>query len=243
MKIKDVIKMVANLLQLGNVADADLDDFANLDEQTKKDINLIISCINMVLCDIATDYMPLKTAEQILVSDGCFNLKTLSKDFHKLISIDTIEKYIVENEVLKIKDGSYAINYSYLPKIYGIDQNSEASSEDQNEGENNSQTGDSGTIGDNYSVGGGALEYVITDDGEGYYSDSNSNSDEQVNDTIDDFDSRLTIYALSFGVASEFCLISGNYSESEMWNSKFQNAMSVCTRQIGVPSLKTRRWL
>ena len=57
MKVKDVIKQVAIFLGLTNVMDANLDNFDNLDLQTKKDINLILSSVNEVLCDIATDYL------------------------------------------------------------------------------------------------------------------------------------------------------------------------------------------
>ena len=250
MKVKEVIKVVANLLQLGNVLDADLDNATNLNSQTQKDINLIVSCINMVLCDVATDFLPLKAQENIVVSGGEFDLKNLNHDFHKLLSVETIEKFFVENEMLKIKDGSYVINYSYLPKIVRVDFSALNAA---NDGENGSGGTNSteiisddgegdGTIGDNYSTGGSNLVYEIDDNGEGSYIDSNVIG-VGLNNTIEDVDPRLTIFALSFGVASEFCLVSGNYSESEMWNSKYQNAMNVCMRKMKISELKTRRWI
>jgi hypothetical protein len=183
MEIKDVIKQTATILQLSNVVDANLDNFNNLDAQTKKDVNLLISCINEVLCDIATDYLPLKTTEQIVVSDGEFDLATLSKTFHKVVSIDTSNSYKIEHDCLKIKDGTYQIEYSYLPSIY------------------------------------------------------------ELQDEITDFDSRLTIHALCFGVAGEFCIVSGNYAESEMWNSRFESAMQVAKRSLKIGELSKRRWI
>ena len=41
MSVKEVIKQVAILLQLNNLIDANLDDYENLDSQTKKDINIV----------------------------------------------------------------------------------------------------------------------------------------------------------------------------------------------------------
>ena len=182
MNINDVIKIVANLLQLNNLIDADLESYNTLDDQTKKDINLIVSSTNEVLSDIATDYFPLKATEQITVLNGSFDLTTLTHDFHKLLSVATTNAYEVEMETLKIQNGCYKLKYSYLPEVL--------------------------ELGDDIEV-----------------------------------DKRVTIFALCFGVCGEFCLVSGNYAESEMWNSKYQNAISVCKRSLKMPRLKNRRWI
>lgn len=182
MEINDVIKEVANMLQLSNVYNANF-DADSFDAQTQRDINLIISCINEVLCDIATDYLPLKKTEIINVSDGVYQLSNLSNTFHKLISVNTKKPYTVKSENLIIESGTYELTYSFLPEIF------------------------------------------------------------EFGDTIEDFDTRLTLYALCFGVAAEYCLISGNYNESEMWNSRFENAMQIARRKIGLAKLKERRWI
>lgn len=182
MEVENVIKQVATLLQLTNVMEADFENFENLDVQTKKDINLILSSINEVLCDVATEYLPLKKSESITVSGGEFDLTTLT-NFYKLLSVKTNNEYTLDFETLKIDDGTYKIEYMHLPEIYEID------------------------------------------------------------DEITEFDSRLTTYNLAYGVAGEFCIISGNYSEAEMWNSKFLNAMEDFKKPHKVAKLKTRRWL
>lgn len=182
MEVNKVIKQVATLLQLTNVINANFDDFENADSQTKKDVNLILSSINEVLSDVATEFIPLKTSENITVSGGAFDLTTLSNTFYKLAKVHTNKKYSVDFETLIIENGSYKLDYFYLPEEYELD------------------------------------------------------------DDIEEFDSRLTVYNLAFGVAAEFCAISGNYSEAEMWNSKFVSAMENCKKRR-VASLKSRRWL
>lgn len=184
MKVKDVIKQVAIFLGLTNVMSANLDNFDNLDAQTKKDINLILSSINEVLCDIATDYIFLEKEETIQVSNGSFSFSGLQEAFYKLIDVETQKDYKLGFETLEIENGDYKIKYQYLPKIY------------------------------------------------------------QLADTISGFE-RLTVYALCYGVAEEYCLISGNYSESEMWHSKFQNAMMIASKpnDVKVRTLKQRRWI
>ncbi len=183
MRVNNIIKQVATYLQLSNVLDADLDDYENLDLQTKKDINLILSSMNEVLSDIATDYLPLVYCEEIEVENSEFEFSNLTKPFYKLQKIETKKPYNIELETLYIANGKYKIHYQFLPDIF------------------------------------------------------------ELGDEITDFDSRLTIFAVCYGVASEFCLISGNYSESELWNSRFESAMDIAKRQNKVFSLKSRRWL
>lgn len=182
MEVKKVIKQVATLLQLTNVINVNFDDFENADSQTKKDVNLILSSINEVLSDVAIDFIPLKTSENITVSGGTFDLTNLTNAFYKLVKVHTKKKYVVDFETLIIENGSYKVDYLYLPD-----------------------------------------EYELADD-------------------IEEFDNRLTIYNLSYGVAAEFCAISGNYSEAEMWNSKFINSMENCKKRK-IADLKQRRWL
>ena len=182
MEMNDVIKEVATLLGLSNVMGANL-DADNFDTQTQKDLNLLISSTNEVLCDIATDYLPLKAEESVTVSGNSFDLTTLSHTFHKLTRVNTKEPYKVLRETLFIKDGTYDLEYTYLPEIY------------------------------------------------------------ELGDEIEDIDPRLTLFALSYGVSAEYCLISGNYSESELWLSRFEDAMRVATRSAKIPTLKERRWI
>lgn len=181
MKVKDIIKQVAIFVQQQNLIDANLDDFDNLDAQTKKDVNLVVSCLNEVCSDIASDFLLLKKSEDIEVANGEFDIQNLTQSLYKIISFD--DKYsIFENKILS-SNGNHKISYYYLPPIF------------------------------------------------------------ELNSDILCFDSRLTIFALSYGVSAELCLVTSNYSESEMWNSKFQNSMNILRRKASNLELKTRRWL
>lgn len=182
MKVNDVIKQVATYLQLANVMSADLTS-ESLDSQTQKDVNLILSSVNEVLSEIATEYLPLIANEEVTIQNGEFDLTTLSKPFHKLVKVRTTKKYAVDFETLKIENGTYKLEYCFLPEIA------------------------------------------------------------EIGDDIVGFDTKLTTYSLSFGVAAEFCMISGNYSEAEMWSSKFENAMQAISKPHKTFMLKKRRWL
>lgn len=182
MSVKEVLKQVAMFLQLNNLIDANLDDFENLDDQTKRDANILVSSVNEVLCDISTEYMPLVATESITVLDGSFDVENLSKDFYKVAKFGNNDSYKINLNNILAKDGIYDLTYSYLPEVVGLD------------------------------------DKIV-------------------------FDKRLTKFALSYGVAKEYCLICGNYAEAEMWESKFKNAMLGTTKSAGVASLKHRRWI
>jgi hypothetical protein len=179
MKVKKIIEQVATLLQLQNVSDANLDDSASFDDQTRRDVNLIVSSLNEVLSDIATDYLPQTETEKIDVQNGEFDLDNLSKPFYKLIKFDG--EYVLKLNKLQAKSGVHIITYSHLPNIVELD--------------------------DEFSC-----------------------------------DSRLTIQAISYGIAKEYCLICGSYDESALWESKFKNAMQVAIKKQSVVELKHRRW-
>lgn len=90
-----------------------------------------------------------------------------------------------------------------------------------------------------YSVVGNKL---ICEDGEYEIEYQYLPAEKTIDDKIDEFGGKLTLYALSYGVASQYCMICGNYSESEMWNSKYQDAMQIAMRSSKIVSLKNRIW-
>src|SRR5574344_1592214 len=180
MIVKDIIKQVAVLLDEQNIINANLDDFENLDSQTQKNINLIISCLNEVVSDLASDYLLCKATENINVENGEFDLQTLSNSFYKVCDFD--DKFKIVKDTLFASKGVHTLTYYYLPEVL--------------------------TLQDQFSC----------------------------------FDSRLTLYAISYGVSAEFCLVTCNYSESEMWQDKFEKSVRTLLRNPKIVKLCNRRW-
>ena len=128
MQVKDLVKEVANFLQLTNVLDVDFDDaeeMAQIDAVTQRDINLIVKCLNQVLTRIATEYIELLNVEDIVVENGQFDLDDLDEQFCKIKRLGNGKKFEVANKKLIAENGEYELLYSYLPEEFDFDDDIE----------------------------------------------------------------------------------------------------------------------
>lgn len=87
-----------------------------LNEQSVKNMILILDCINMIASEVEREYAPVYFKENITVENGLFDIDNLS---HKLIKIKKILKsgfkvsFEIINGKLSLPSGSYEITYSY----------------------------------------------------------------------------------------------------------------------------------
>jgi len=184
MEVKDLVKDVAELLQLSNVLELDFDDaddMASIDSTTQRDIDLIVSCLNQVLNRIATEYIELLKKETITIENGTFDLSALDEKYFKVKKLGKGQKYKIADGNLLTESGEYEIVYSYLPEEVDFD------------------------------------------------------------DEFDYFDN-LSKFAIYYGICSEFLMILGDFSQSEIWESKFENAMDIAKSSPRVVDIKQKRW-
>ncbi len=113
MKVEDVLTEV--LIRLG---DRDKYDIMNL-PQDDEEINTIVKCINMVISEIASDYLPVEFEEEVEVINGVIPYDNLSK---KLINLKNVTKNSTKidtkmypNELLVKADGMVRVQYMYMP--------------------------------------------------------------------------------------------------------------------------------
>lgn len=114
MKVEDILTEV--LVRLG---DKDKYDINNLPHDDSE-INTIIKCINMIISEIASDYIPVETEEEVEVVNGVIPYEILSK---RLINLKNISKNTSKigakmyPEHIAVKaDGIVKVNYLYLPE-------------------------------------------------------------------------------------------------------------------------------
>ncbi len=113
MKVEDVLTEV--LVRLG---DRDKYDINNL-PQDDSEINTIVKCINMIVSEIASDYLPVEFSEEVEAVNGIIPYDSLSK---RLINLKKITKNNMKigakmypNEIVADKSGNVIVEYMYMP--------------------------------------------------------------------------------------------------------------------------------
>lgn len=57
-----------------------------------------------------------------------------------------------------------------------------------------------------------------------------------------EFTEKISERLLSYGVASEFCLMRGQYSEAAVWERKYREALRAACSSSGTLRIRARRW-
>lgn len=113
MKVEEILKEV--LIRLGEENKYDIENLPQNDEE----INTIIKCINMIVSEIASDYMPIVHSEKIQTVAGAIPYDALSK---KLINLKKVSKNgskivakMYPNEILTKESGYVDVEYYFMP--------------------------------------------------------------------------------------------------------------------------------
>jgi len=189
LKAVEIIKLTATYLQLEDVLE--LSEFGGQvqtpSEQTNKNLNLLLRCLNLVYNEIATEYIPLKHSEYITVTNEKFDYINLNKNIVDVLSLVTTDnktaKYKTYPTHLKLRNGDYNIEYSYLPVKVTLEESTE------------------------------------------------------------NFANKITERIFAYGVASEYCVISGLYDEASLWQKRFKDSVLISSRKKTELVMPARRWL
>lgn len=118
MKVEDILTEV--LVRLG---DRDKYDLNNL-PQDDNEINTIIKCINMIISEIASDYLPVEYEEDVEVVNGIIPYENLSKRLINLKKVtknqSKIDAKMYPDEILVNTDGIVHVQYLYMPAQIGL---------------------------------------------------------------------------------------------------------------------------
>jgi hypothetical protein len=120
-EVKEIVKLAAIYLQLEEVLALETfgGDVAEADANTAKNLELLVRCLNLVYNELASDYVPLKHSEEVLVEDGEIDINTLEKRLISVLKLANKDgknvKYKVYPTAIKIENGTYDLEYSYLP--------------------------------------------------------------------------------------------------------------------------------
>lgn len=118
MKVEEILKEV--LIRLGDENKYDVQNLPQNDEE----IASIIKCINMIISEIASDYIPIKKVEQVQAVNGAISYERLSK---KLINLKKVTKNgmkigakMYPSEIITDESGLVEVEYCYIPNEVGL---------------------------------------------------------------------------------------------------------------------------
>ncbi|PKK95973.1 MAG: hypothetical protein CVV59_00870 [Tenericutes bacterium HGW-Tenericutes-4] len=131
MNVKEIIKLAATYLQLDDVLKMSIigGDEDEPSEQTQKNFDLLFKAVNLVYEEIACDYIPLKHQEIVEVTERNILFSSLDKKIMQVLSLKNMDeqnvKYILFPNYIKVPNGTYLLDYSYIPSVVTVEDNLE----------------------------------------------------------------------------------------------------------------------
>ncbi len=128
MKIKDIVKMTAELLELTDVLslNAFTGETNEEDALVKHDLDLLVRCANLSLSILATDKFKLKKVETFLTETGEISFDNFSKNVFEILSVKSKNKKVDFRVYPTILDcfnkGNYSVTYAYMPDYKTLDE-------------------------------------------------------------------------------------------------------------------------
>lgn len=121
--VKDVLKAAAALLGMENRIDAYLSGDA--DEENTRLVEGLLGCFHFVESEIALDYLPLITEEEIVAKDGRIEYASLSNSVAYIAGVfDGHGNRIGAKRTakfLEVPSGKYLVRYAMIPKEKTLD--------------------------------------------------------------------------------------------------------------------------
>lgn len=127
MKLKEIITLALTYLGDEDAADGNLVNNSRLETLAR--------CANIVIKEIATDYLPLEANERVEVKDGRISYDAFSHRLLEVLSVKNADTDIKSNfrhtpSALEVMSGDIKradVKYCYLPKDVGMDGECEIS--------------------------------------------------------------------------------------------------------------------
>lgn len=89
MKAKEILKNVCVYLGKEEILASNLfeSEGDELSENSKSDVKKILNCINLIIDEIASDYLPILKEKEITLKNGEINVFEIDENIHEIISI------------------------------------------------------------------------------------------------------------------------------------------------------------
>lgn len=119
MKIKTAIYNAAMFLQLSELCEA-IEKGETPGGEAAAENDRLLRCANLVLGEIASDYVPLRTSEEAFFKGGELMYKELSRSVIDVFAVRnkagaSLPLRLFYDRIVAPKEGRYTVEYSYMP--------------------------------------------------------------------------------------------------------------------------------
>lgn len=128
-KYRDCVAAAARFLGMDGLADITENmTEQSADENDKKEIDILLSCLRFVLHEIASEYVPLVSCETVDSCSGYVLYTSLKKPVTDVVCVrrgGVKEKFRLLHDRIELlsggRNGNVTVEYSYAPKTGGMD--------------------------------------------------------------------------------------------------------------------------
>lgn len=123
MNAKNVLKTASLLLNLSEDFGPIFEDSDNVTSETTDEFNILLSCLNLTISEIATDYIPVMKREKLPIIGHEISLSDFSSTPHDiyrvmLVNGKTIRYKLIDDAIRLDYDNIYVeIDYSVIPGL------------------------------------------------------------------------------------------------------------------------------
>ncbi len=117
--VKSILTSASTLLKLDEVY-AYLTGEGETDSETLRETDLLVRCANLVIREVASEYVPLKIKQKVTATDGKIPFASLSNraiDVYAVVKNGVKTDFKIFYDLIMVNgDGEYEVEYSYEPK-------------------------------------------------------------------------------------------------------------------------------
>lgn len=121
MKVRDILKGASVILSKHDLTSK----LASEEEIVSSEVDMLLVATNLILEEIACDYIPCYKIEEIVVRDNKYSISELSESLLAIRSIKDGKmqsvSHFVNGDYIVLPNGKFTIKYTYLPKRVNID--------------------------------------------------------------------------------------------------------------------------
>ncbi len=125
MKVKEIICLVCDFVGEKELQKKLSTESPTFSEREQEKIDIMLRCFNLVNQEIASEYIPFLTNENISVKNSILNFSSLSKNLINVYSVKNRYgvnlKFKLFSNYIEIVGNASSITYSYLPDVLNID--------------------------------------------------------------------------------------------------------------------------